>query len=187
MVWMDSPYSTTLVSKLFPRLPPSNPIGDLSERVALRKRIGVHDFQWYLDTVYPELKAPDFDDLRHFGAFRAAKGCLDNYASNPSHGPDLYPCHNEHGSQLFLLTGKGKLIFGDTLGTADEKCVVVKEGAITMSEEKCSQGEQNEWTYTPDRTLQHRSGMCLLALASTVASLGDCDAGLDARTWYIDA
>jgi hypothetical protein len=29
--------------------------------------------------------------------------------------------------------------------------------------------------------------MCLLALASTVASLGDCDAGLDARTWYIDA
>ncbi|KAH8065605.1 polypeptide N-acetylgalactosaminyltransferase [Aureococcus anophagefferens] len=86
----------------------------------------------------------------------------------------------------FLLTGKGQLIFGDTLGTVDEKCVVVKEGAITMSEEKCSRGEWPEWTYTPDRTLQHRSGMCLLALASTVASLGDCDAGLDARTWYID-
>ncbi|KAH8065686.1 polypeptide N-acetylgalactosaminyltransferase [Aureococcus anophagefferens] len=187
MVWMDSPYSTTLVSKLFPRLPPSNPIGDLSERVALRKRIGVHDFQWYLKTVYPELKPPDFEDLRHFGAFRAAKGCLDNYASNPSHGPDLYPCHNEHGSQLFLLTGTGKLIFGDTLGQVDEKCVVVKEGAITMSEAKCSRGETHEWTYTPDRTLQHRSGMCLLALASTVASLGDCDAGLDARTWYIGA
>ncbi|KAK5605719.1 Polypeptide N-acetylgalactosaminyltransferase 11 [Crenichthys baileyi] len=31
--------------------------GDISERVALRKRLQCHSFRWYLDTVYPEMQA----------------------------------------------------------------------------------------------------------------------------------
>lgn len=30
--------------------------GDISERVALRKRLQCHSFRWYLDTVYPEMQ-----------------------------------------------------------------------------------------------------------------------------------
>lgn len=31
--------------------------GDISERVALRKRLQCRSFRWYLDTVYPEMQA----------------------------------------------------------------------------------------------------------------------------------
>lgn len=30
--------------------------GDIGERVALRKRLQCHSFNWYLDTVYPEMQ-----------------------------------------------------------------------------------------------------------------------------------
>lgn len=30
--------------------------GDISDRVALRKRLQCHSFRWYLDTVYPEMQ-----------------------------------------------------------------------------------------------------------------------------------
>nr|XP_002715124.1 inactive polypeptide N-acetylgalactosaminyltransferase-like protein 5 isoform X1 [Oryctolagus cuniculus] len=35
----------------------SIPYGNISERVELRKRLGCKSFQWYLDTVFPELEA----------------------------------------------------------------------------------------------------------------------------------
>ncbi|KAM6953438.1 polypeptide N-acetylgalactosaminyltransferase 11 [Aplochiton taeniatus] len=32
--------------------------GDISERLALRERLGCRSFRWYLDTIYPEMQAP---------------------------------------------------------------------------------------------------------------------------------
>ena len=33
-------------------------IGDISARVALRAKLNCSSFQWFLDTVYPELEVP---------------------------------------------------------------------------------------------------------------------------------
>ena len=184
LVWMDD--YAIIVEKLFPAQPETNPIGDLSDRIAFRKRVGKHDFSWYLDTVYPELKRPP-TDYSVFGSLRSSKGCLDTYAANPVHGPGIYPCHDQpgHGSQLFMLAMDGRLIFGNTLGKA-LRCVVVKTGEITLSEAACGDPAPGspEWTLTPAGTLQHASGLCLLAITSQISSLGDCEAELDVRTWY---
>ncbi|KAM8822548.1 polypeptide N-acetylgalactosaminyltransferase 11 isoform 2-T2 [Spinachia spinachia] len=52
-VWMDE-YKEQYLS-LRPELH-ERAYGDVSERVALRKRLQCHTFRWYLDTVYPEMQ-----------------------------------------------------------------------------------------------------------------------------------
>ncbi|XP_044032126.1 polypeptide N-acetylgalactosaminyltransferase 11 [Siniperca chuatsi] len=52
-VWMDE-YKEQYLS-LRPELRDRS-YGDISERVALRKRLQCHSFRWYLDTVYPEMQ-----------------------------------------------------------------------------------------------------------------------------------
>ncbi|XP_036885427.1 inactive polypeptide N-acetylgalactosaminyltransferase-like protein 5 [Sturnira hondurensis] len=53
-VWLDE-----YKEKFFLQRPglKSVPYGNISERVELRKRLGCKSFQWYLDTIFPELEA----------------------------------------------------------------------------------------------------------------------------------
>ena len=204
LVWMDD--YAPLVQKLFPVQPASNPIGSLADRKALRARVGVHDFAWYLREVYPELLVPTeySDGYAHFGAFRSAKGCVDTLGADPTRGPGIYPCHNQHGTQLFLLAKNGRLISGQTLGTPTMTCVTVDAKRMELTKVSCATSGTHatrsrtnihrqdlvtygEWTYTSDRTLRHKSGVCVIAITSTVLGVGDCGtASLDERTWYAD-
>ncbi|UYV67385.1 hypothetical protein LAZ67_5000439 [Cordylochernes scorpioides] len=54
-VWMDD-YKKYFLQKN-PNAKDLN-YGDISERVALRKRLKCHDFNWYLQNVYPDLEPP---------------------------------------------------------------------------------------------------------------------------------
>lgn len=40
------------------------PFGDVTDRVALRNRLDCHNFNWYLNNIYPELVLPTDDKSR---------------------------------------------------------------------------------------------------------------------------
>uniref|UniRef100_A0A1A8RF61 UDP-N-acetyl-alpha-D-galactosamine:polypeptide N-acetylgalactosaminyltransferase 11 (GalNAc-T11) n=1 Tax=Nothobranchius rachovii TaxID=451742 RepID=A0A1A8RF61_9TELE len=61
-VWMDE-YKEQYLS-LRPELRDRG-YGDISDRVALRKRLQCHSFRWYLDTVYPEMQAVANGNKQH--------------------------------------------------------------------------------------------------------------------------
>eukprot|EP00397_Hematodinium_sp_SG-2012_P014273 GEMP01014505.1.p1 GENE.GEMP01014505.1~~GEMP01014505.1.p1 ORF type:complete len:637 (+),score=139.26 GEMP01014505.1:563-2473(+) len=110
-VWMDD--AATIVELAFPVLPADQSIGDLSVPRKVRDRLQCHDFNWYLSTVYPELWKPSLQGSHH-GSIQhmittSNPACLDTLMGNKGDAIGAYPCHYQHGSQAFLLTGNGKL------------------------------------------------------------------------------
>ena len=72
---------------------PGVDFGDVSERIALRKKLQCHSFQWYLQNVYPEMRV--YNDTITYGEVRNSKAsgyCLDQ-GPNEDNSVTLYPCH----------------------------------------------------------------------------------------------
>ncbi|MGH0147841.1 UNVERIFIED_CONTAM: hypothetical protein FKN15_050397 [Acipenser sinensis] len=70
-------------------------IGDISQRVALRKSMNCKSFQWYLDNVYPEMRT--YNNTLFYGELRNNKAsnlCIDQ-GEKENHTAILYPCHGE--------------------------------------------------------------------------------------------
>ncbi|KAL6261442.1 hypothetical protein P5V15_006534 [Pogonomyrmex californicus] len=113
--------------------------GDVSERKALRKKLGCKSFKWYLDNVYPELFIPG--EAVASGEIRqiASGICIDSPGkSEDLHQPvGLYPCHRQGGNQTNHIRH----------GSSD-KCLAITESKQQLVMEECSpNASRQRWSF----------------------------------------
>ncbi|XP_047418245.1 polypeptide N-acetylgalactosaminyltransferase 9 isoform X1 [Sciurus carolinensis] len=92
-VWMDDFKSHVYMAWNIPMTNPGVDFGDVSERLALRRRLKCRSFKWYLENVYPEMRT--YNNTLTYGEVRNSKAsgyCLDQGAEDDDRAI-LYPCH----------------------------------------------------------------------------------------------
>ncbi|CAJ0580538.1 unnamed protein product, partial [Mesorhabditis spiculigera] len=149
--------------------------GDVSERKALRERLGCKSFKWFLDNVYPELFVPG--DSVASGEFRNlgdGKQCLDGGGS----GVKLYPCHGQGGNQFWMYSKMGEI-------RHDDMCLDYAGKEVESVACHGQRGNQ-DWKYdkVSKQLLHVPTGKCLTMRAKElVVLMGECDAKDPLQTW----
>lgn len=124
--------------------------GDISSRKKLRENLQCKSFQWYLDTVYPELFTPG-DALASGSLGNAwANKCVDSAAKSADlHKPvGLWPCHGQGGNQYWMLSKQGEI-------RRDDHCLDYTGKNVILY--PCHGGKGNQhWKYSHESsTLTH--------------------------------
>ncbi|KAK7504274.1 hypothetical protein BaRGS_00004578, partial [Batillaria attramentaria] len=159
MVWMDQ-YKNHYFERVNYNL---GDYGDISERLALRKRLGCHDFGWYMDNIYPELKKQIVMNATYAGQVKHKDTglCLDKMSNHES-GPQLFSCHSLGGPQFWYL--------------ADDKYLQIESRFAYKgpnNKVKLSRDHHDEWRYDEKTEhLQHvESGLCMQKSADSPRTL----------------
>ncbi|XP_075980228.1 polypeptide N-acetylgalactosaminyltransferase 5 isoform X1 [Anticarsia gemmatalis] len=156
------------------------PVGDVSERRALRERLKCKSFRWYLENIYPESQMPL--DYYYLGEIRNAEtsNCLDTLGGKAGQALGMGYCHGMGGNQSRMFKkskSKSKMrrvrapnfyqVFAYTKRKqimSDDNCLDAANprGPIKLIRCHGMRGNQ-EWTYdTKWRTIKHtNTRMCL--------------------------
>ncbi|XP_071812877.1 polypeptide N-acetylgalactosaminyltransferase 1-like [Apostichopus japonicus] len=151
-VWLDE--YKNFYYRISPGVAKTDP-GDLTERLALRKKLNCQSFKWYLENIYPESSWPV--NYKVMGEVRnmASQQCLDTMMRDPGNKVGLFGCHGQGGNQIWALTSLNEL-------RHDEACLDVARGGPVMMLSCHQQGGNQQWMYS-DKTkeIKHSSGLCL--------------------------
>lgn len=153
-VWMDE------YAKFFFAVNPQAkqvPLGDISERLALRKKLGCKSFRWYLENIYPEAPIPL--DVTSLGVVKNAPSglCLDTMGRKAGETVGGTLCHNQGGNQAWALTDNDEL-------QNDEVCLTADTERQPVKLQKCTRtSESQKWRYDDNaKTIRHvKLGGCL--------------------------
>ncbi|KAJ8263428.1 hypothetical protein COCON_G00158850 [Conger conger] len=177
-VWMDEYKSHVYMAWNIPMNNPGVDFGDVSERVALRKKLHCRSFRWYLEHVYPEMRI--YNNTITYGEVRNSKAsgyCLDQ-GSEDDDKAILYPCHGM-SSQLARYSTEGLLQLGPLGSTTflpDTKCLIDDGRGRVPSLKKCdsvSRISQRLWDFTQNGPIISRdTGRCLEVEMSKEANFG---------------
>jgi len=159
--------------------------GDISARVALRKKLKCKSFKWYLDNIYPDAQMPDLYPPAK-GEVRNEQYCLDSMGeikgNDPKNKLGIFPCHGQGGNQHFTFSKKGEIIFDE------EYCLDVsnsKPGAVIEILKCHGFGGNQQWLHnTESGVLQHHpTKQCIDRNAnSDKAVMNICD-GRQTQKW----
>jgi len=183
-VWMDE--YARLVEYASPILPSDMPMGDLSDRKALRERLQCRSFKWYLDNVAKSIVAPPSDGLLA-GALRnpSLNACIDTLGGDQ---PGLYPCHGQHGTQGLVMDTGGlvrvPLLMYKSCLTTHSKGSAIRLHLRPCPDGKKSNGHGNPeflWHLDPESkrlSVSTHSGMYCLEAVQRQTSQSPVDAHL---------
>uniref|UniRef100_A0A3Q4G6L2 Polypeptide N-acetylgalactosaminyltransferase n=1 Tax=Neolamprologus brichardi TaxID=32507 RepID=A0A3Q4G6L2_NEOBR len=161
-VWMDEYKSHVYMAWNIPMNNPGVDFGDVSERLALRKRLQCRSFRWYLEHVYPEMRI--YNNTITYGEVR--KTLRDKHL--PKNSTFLARYSTEGLLQLGPL--------GSTTFLPDTKCLIDDGRGRTPSLKKCdavSRISQRLWDFTQNGPIISRdSGRCLEVEMSKDANFG---------------
>lgn len=148
--------------------------GDISEQVALKKKLKCKSFQWYMENVAYDVfdKFPDLPENIHWGELRnsATQNCMDTMGHGPPSLMGMSPCHGFGTNQLLRLNAKGQLGVGERCIEGDAqgiKLVFCRLGTV-----------DGPWQYDEEtHTLFHRVHKKCVALHPETShlSLMACD------------
>nr|XP_057915675.1 polypeptide N-acetylgalactosaminyltransferase 11 [Doryrhamphus excisus] len=198
-VWMDD-YKEQFLS-LRPELRQRG-YGDISERVALRKRLQCQSFRWYLDNIYPEINNKQPQQLLSNKSLRRPRvllrGRLHNLAtgrclvaqgraSQKGGAVVLRPCDPSDREQEWAYDEEGQLVLAGLL-CLDVSEVRTFEPPRLM---KChGSGGSQQWSMgKSERVYQVSVGQCLSAVQPLgpkgYVSMAICDAS-QAQQWELE-
>ncbi len=172
-------------------------IGDVSNRLRFKEERGCHDFQWYLDNIFPEKFV--LDDPSHAFAYGRVRNptsnlCLDTLQNDEkdSYVLGAYPCHDYvAATQFFSLSRKYELRREDSCA---EVSALAGPGLEEVRMTHCHGGEDQEWVHTKKGRIIHKeTNKCLQAVRGagagadvSVLYAAPCKA-IDSQVFFFDS
>ncbi|KAM6946091.1 polypeptide N-acetylgalactosaminyltransferase 17 [Aplochiton taeniatus] len=171
-VWMDQFKSNVYLAWNIPMENHGIDIGDVSQRLELRKMLQCNSFEWYLDNVYPEMRR--YNTTLYYGEVRntnVSHLCIDQ-GEKENHTATLHPCHG-HGPQLGRYTKEGHLFLGPLGSTGeDTRCVVddqVSSFPQLLNCDKVPNVKQKTWDFSQNQSIINRAtGRCIEVVPANV-------------------
>uniref|UniRef100_A0A8C9USS8 Polypeptide N-acetylgalactosaminyltransferase n=1 Tax=Spermophilus dauricus TaxID=99837 RepID=A0A8C9USS8_SPEDA len=139
-IWMDEYKHMVYLAWNIPLQNSGIDYGDISSRIALRKKLKCKTFDWYLKNVYPLLK-PTLN-IVGYGRVRASI-CLDQ-GPVPGNTPIMHPCH-EFSPQNIYYHQTGEFYMGNLIAEAnsDDRCLTDPGHGENPTLEPCSTAAQS--------------------------------------------